>query len=482
MQKKFITNLVLILGLNILVKPLYIFGIDLGVQNSVGAESYGLYFAIFNFSMIFNIFLDVGITNFNNRNISQNRQLLNKHFSGIVALRLLLAVVFAIITFSVALIVGYRGYMLYLLGFLAFNQFLLSFILYLRSNISGLLLFKTDSILSVLDRIVLIIVCGYLLYFRVSDTPFKIEWFVYSQTLAYLITVLIALIIVIRKSAFNKLNWNFLFFLVIIKKSWPFALLFLLMMLYGRVDSVFIERLLPENQGALEAGIYASAYRLLDAVNNIGYLFSVLLLPIFSRMIKIKENINDLVKLSFSLIAVFSVTIAVLCFFFNAEIIELLYEEHIDASAKVFRIVILTFFPLSTSYIFGTLLTANGSLKQLNLVAAFAVIFHISLNLILIPKFQAFGSAIAGLITQSLTAIAQLIIAVVIFKMRFNLRFVIRFVVFVGGFVLATSLIYSNIDNWALGFGLSLLSALVIAFSIRLISLRNIFVLIKEPS
>ena len=93
MQRKFLTNLLLLLLLNFLIKPLWIFGIDLRVQNVVGAQDYGFYFAILNASFLFNILLDFGITKFNNKNIAQNTQLLNKHFSGIVILKLMLAVV-----------------------------------------------------------------------------------------------------------------------------------------------------------------------------------------------------------------------------------------------------------------------------------------------------------------------------------------------------------------------------------------------------
>src|SRR5215207_9430433 len=91
MQKKFITNLAFLLFLNLLIKPFWLVGIDRVVQNTTGAEVYGQYYALFNFSFLFNILLDLGITNFNNRNISQNRQLLQKHLSGIISVRLALA-------------------------------------------------------------------------------------------------------------------------------------------------------------------------------------------------------------------------------------------------------------------------------------------------------------------------------------------------------------------------------------------------------
>ena len=89
MQKKFLTNLSLLLFLNLLIKPFWVFGIDRTVQNLVGVESFGFYYIVFNFSFLFNILLDLGITNFNNRNIAQNHHLLSKHFSGILLMKLL---------------------------------------------------------------------------------------------------------------------------------------------------------------------------------------------------------------------------------------------------------------------------------------------------------------------------------------------------------------------------------------------------------
>jgi hypothetical protein len=100
-QKDFVFNLCLLIFLNLLVKPFWMLGVDVGVQNSVGAADYGLYFSIFNFTMLFSMVLDMGTTNFNNRTIARNNQLLEKHLSSIVILRLLLAVIYMAVIFTV---------------------------------------------------------------------------------------------------------------------------------------------------------------------------------------------------------------------------------------------------------------------------------------------------------------------------------------------------------------------------------------------
>ena len=122
MQKKFILNLALVLFLNILIKPIWIFGIDREVQNQVGAAEYGVYFALFNFSFLLNILLDCGITNFNNKNIAQNNHLLTKHFSSLVSLKFILAVAYLIITLIAGLIIGYNIQFTKLLLIFAFKS------------------------------------------------------------------------------------------------------------------------------------------------------------------------------------------------------------------------------------------------------------------------------------------------------------------------------------------------------------------------
>src|SRR5210317_806731 len=98
MKKKFLGNFFFVLVLNLLVKPLWLFGIDVAVQNRVGVEEYGFYYPIFSFSILLNILLDLGITNYNNRNIAQHHQLLSKHISNIVFLKFLLAIFYFIVS------------------------------------------------------------------------------------------------------------------------------------------------------------------------------------------------------------------------------------------------------------------------------------------------------------------------------------------------------------------------------------------------
>ena len=137
------------------------------------------------------------------------------------------------------------------------------------------------------------------------------------------------------------------------------------------------------------------------------------------------------------------------------------------------------FIGISTTYIFGTLLTANGSIKQLNIMAAFGMIINIILNLIFIPRFAALGAAWVSLLTQLLTALAQLIIAVRIFNLRVNYLLILKLTGFLLFSILAAQISHL-IDNWLVGLGLFIVSGLTYAMLVRLINFKAFLQIIKN--
>jgi len=264
-----------------------------------------------------------------------------------------------------------------------------------------------------------------------------------------------------------------------LKKTFPYAILILLMAFYNRFDTVLIERLLPGEEGFHQVSLYAHGFRLLDAVSMFGVLFAGMLLPIFSRMIKIKQNIGEMVLFSFSLIIFISLTLSAASFFYRNEIMEWLYNDYIIESAPIFATLMFGFIPISTTYIFGTLLTANGSIRELNIMAAIGMTINITLNLILIPSYQAQGAAVVSLFTQFLTAIAQVIIAVRIFKFRVKWTFLLKLVVF-SVCIVVLGVLCKYIPNPIIGL-LSLISASTIAaFGVGLINIKNLYSILTD--
>lgn len=472
MQKKFIGNLLFVILLNILVKPFWILGIDVAVQNRVGTEEYGLYYPIFGFAILLNILLDFGITNYNNRTIAQHSQMLARYFSGVFNVKLFLGVLYLAITMVLGLIIGFENRALYLLLLLCINQFLSSLILYLRSNIAGLHLFKVDGLLSILDRSLMIIFCGYLLWSPSLKGEFEIEWFVYAQTLAYVITGLIAFILVLRKAGKFEFKLDIKMFRIILRDSLPFALLVLLMSFYYRLDSVMIDRLLPN--GDYEAGVYAQAYRILEGFNMFGYLFAGLLLPIFSRMIKENSQVGKLVYTAFNMIGIPAVAAALSSYFFATEIMDLLYVANVEESASVFIPLMFSFVAIALTYVYGTLLTANGSLKALNLISLLGLLINFTLNYLLIPEHGAYGAAIATLVTQAFVVTLQIVIAKRVLKMPFNFKVIIRYILLFSFGILLSPYLIRFSESWIYSTILIFVFFAILSFAVGLVRIKDL--------
>ncbi|MGZ4078731.1 MAG: hypothetical protein ACXVDW_14695, partial [Bacteroidia bacterium] len=356
--------------------------------------------------------------------------------------------------------------------------FLVFFTYYLRSNLAGLHLFKTDSVVSVLDRVILIILCIVMLRMKVFSGENGIMYYVYAQTFSYLVAAVIAFIIILRKTHEFRLNFNWTFSIMILKKSLPFATLILLMS-FSRIDTVMIERMMPKGIGDVQSGIYAQAFRLLDATNMIAFLVAGMLLPIFSRMLKFKESVEPLIKLISRLLLVPAIVIGVGCTFYSQELMGMLYKEHVEASAGLFSLLMLSFIGYSSNYIFGTLLTANGSMKQLNIMYGCIMILYFISNYFLIRRYGAIGAAITSMSTQFLSAILQLIITQQIFKFKVNYRLINTFIMFAIGVIAINYGSKMMHFYWMVNFAVMVICCGLWAFITGIISIKSIFRLLK---
>lgn len=424
---------------------------DMQVQKATG-DSYGLYFALLNLAAILNVFLDLGISNYNNRKIAAHPARFKNYFSSITVIRFSLAVLFTIVLQVVGALFGYTSDQLFLLFILGMNQVLLSSILYIRSNYTALGKFKIDSFFSVFDRVLMISGVGWLIY---GDGEITIEKFIWIQFFGYVITFIASTLVLLLVGKASLPRLNIRFSKVLVKKSAPYAIIVLLMSAYNYSDSIMIERMLSD--GVKENALYAQSFRILTALNNYAYLFAVLLLPIFSRMLKLKEGVGRLLNLSGGLLIYGVSAFVIITIHYRMDILSacygdyglnnnffsgkpLLNRESIMHSQEIYAVLIMGIIPMSFNYCYGVLITASGKMGILNKIATVSLLLNLILNFILIPKYGAYGAAYASLITQSFSALAQVFIAYKTFKISFELLKPIRFLV-------GLLFLYVSIDN-----------------------------------
>lgn len=470
MKQHFVVNLFFLIFINILIKPLYIFGIDRVVQNRVGVEDYGTYASLLNISFILSMMLDFGLTNYNNRRIAQDHESINHTFLNILCIKLFFSFLYIIILFFILCLFGFSEWKIKLGISIGFIQILLSLILFLRSNISGLQMFKTDALFSTSDKLFTILIAGFLLF--IIQDNFTIQKFVNVQLAGLSLSFLILFIFIYIKISNIKFVLNFNEINRIIKETMPFALLFLLMSVYNRIDIILLERMLNDN-GA-EAGIYAASFRIIDGLQQFAYLFAAILLPVFAKIIAQKDDINNIFLIGFKLIFLMSTSAVILLFNFRTQIISKMYEGANDYWVNVFAILLFVFIPICVVYLYGSLLTANGNIRELIYISLIGIISMLIVSMFLIQEYKAFGISVSALITQIIIAILHIIVVHKYFKINLSKDILIRSVLFIILSFCSVIYIHQFISSFSFAMIFSIITIICFAFLCKIITIAEL--------
>ena len=414
--------------INFLIKPFWVFGIDRTVQNKLGEQEYGLYFAIFNFTYLFQILLDFGLQNYNNREVAADNKKIDELLPGILILKTILFLIYLVICIAVAYPLGYLSKPF--IWIILVNQILLSFNIYLRSNISAHQQFIKDALLSVLDKLLMIVFCAALIWGDFASLQLSIFNFVLAQLAAYFITFLVCFYFAVQLTNTFVIKFDWKKYYRIAQQTLPYAIIYFLMTTYYRIDGVMLEKLQGAN-GAIETGIYAQGYRIMESLNNIGYLFAGILLPLFAFKLTKNMEIKSLLKSGISIMFGVSVSMIVVFYYYKFDIMQLLYpNSDIAYSANVFGYLLLNFFPVAILYVIGTLLTANKNFRWMIYTLLIAVFLNIGLNFYLITNYGAKGAAQATLITQIFMLVCYTVFAIRIFKLKINFIYSFKLLLF----------------------------------------------------
>lgn len=472
MQKRFLSSLFISLFLNFLIKPFSVLVIDAGVQRALGNVVYGKYFTLLSLTVIFNVFLDLGINNYTVRNIAQDESRIAHHLNNIIGLRLLLFLVYILLILSFAYGFNLVDHYDYILFYLILNQFLIQSIALLRSVISGQHRFYLDATLSVLDRALLILIVGWAFLFQSNWVT--IEYFVLVQTFSYVVTLLISILTI--KSALGrlvvKIKWGYIN--QILKQSLPYALLILLMLIYNRSDVILIRMLYKE--GDMEAGIYAQSFRLYDALYMVGMIFTGVLFPMFSRMLHNKDTqIGELITISQQWLIGGVLAIVFVVNENATHILSVLYGNHASPQSSFILIgLMIAFLAMSFNFIYGTLLTANGSLSFLSKVSAYAVLISLLINFIVIPQHGAKGAVVTAVLVQIFVSSILVIYSYRKIPLKFSIISFLPVINF-SVYLFFVHLLLQLVDYDSMYLAGSVISPCIGLFLFKVIDIKNIY-------
>lgn len=401
---RFYSSLVLLIILNAVIKPIWIFGIDRQVQNAVGTTTYGTYFSIFNLSIVLGFLHDWGLTFFYNRHLAARNKTLAGNAGHFVFLKILFSIAYIAIVFFIAYISGIKRWDI--VFYVTMTQAMASMFIFFRGIVTAQQWFHTDAWLSVLDKGLMIVVCFPFLYVPSWFGGISIERFLLLQMICTVIAMMAAFsLLLARHFHFSfKTLWPEKY---VFRAALPFAFITLLMSFHYRLDGFLLERI----SSAFEAGKYAGAYRLLDAANMIGFLLASFLLPYLARHQHDGQLTSKVILDVRHILVVFSLTVCAIVIFLAPWIQKALYNHNDISYVEVMRWCIPALITYSLVQIYSAVLIAAAHIRALCYITLIGVLINVILNVSLIPHFGAKGSCIAALSSQGFCGLATLVYA-----------------------------------------------------------------------
>ena len=387
-------NTVLVLSAKIVARLLALVTVLYMIQR-LGDSHYGTFTVLVNLTAIVSVVLDLGFNVLFVREGARHQGEIQRYLRNVMSLRLLMSVVALALLAALVYPLG-LGYLL-VPGFLL--MVLTSYSTLLRNALYAVQQLGYEAIGVVLESLVLL---GLVLY-GVS-TGQGVVYFVWAYAAQYLFSCLYFGIVVWVKRLGTP-GWRFETPLL---REWfwkglPFALTFVLTILYFRIDSplIFIFK------GEQETAWYGAAYKPIESLLFIPITFLSVVFPVLSVYHRERpKEMLDAVSRFFKALLLMGCPIAIGMFVLAHPLTLLLFRGNFLPSEPALRILALTLGVGFVNNAFIGALNASDRQSSFTWAAAWSLVANVALNLTLIPLFGYQGASWATVATELVLATA----------------------------------------------------------------------------
>ncbi len=373
---------------------------------ALGKEAFGAYSAIIAFVGFFEILTDLGLTNLIVRNAAQDPTAAGRYVSNVLALRVVLSVVAIVLIFALTPFMSQYPaatyiYALYLVPLAAGSVLQTVFQLSERLAYNAVFTLAVNGARVILS--ILVLALGHkVLALMVVATVVTATG---TAAMAYVVyTRFLSRCLELRLAWWPALLWC----------AVPFAMLSVLSVLYTRADTLILNVLTGCSRAKAlcgPVGLYGAATRGLDipVVVFVGSIQAVTL-PLFTRIAReSRAELARLMRSTITIMFVLGVPFAIFSAFYAREAMYLIGARQYVAGAPALAVLVWGF-PciLVVNTLYMALYAVN---KQAVVTVAFAanLIFNVSLNVALIPRYSFMASAVLTVASEVLNGVIVLV-------------------------------------------------------------------------
>jgi len=357
----------------------------------LGASGYGAYSIVVAYVGFFAVVSDLGLGQLVVREVAYDKKRAGKYLGNFIILQLFIGfLIFLTLSFLIQFM-NYPEPIVLAVYVFGFSVFITSLSAPFQSIISAFEKMHFNGLANVFSGLTTAIAILVLIYLKASLLVIMTAYSI-GAVIGLLLFGLFCISRVCRPEFVLDVSlWKKLLVM-----AFPFALVSFLSVVYNKIDILMLSKL--KNDQAV--GIYNSAYRLVDIWWVIPIAINSAFYPHFSsqyknNLVMLKRNIKRL----FVVEAIVGVLLAFFIFLTAPFIVDVLFGVKFLASIDVLKLLIW-YVPLHLAGgVLAMVLMAIGKTEKFTLIAAINVVLVIFLNLILIPKYSYFGSAITTIVS-----------------------------------------------------------------------------------
>jgi len=194
--------------------------------------------------------------------------------------------------------------------------------------------------------------------------------------------------------------WDFPKIKYIVREAAPLGLAGALWIIYYRIDILMLDWL----KGVSSVALYNVAFRFVEYAYMFSSIIMVSIYPLMSvRFPDDPVGLNRIYQKTVDYIAIISGTGSLLLMIFAGPVINLIFGREYDAAVSALRILSLIPLLICMNNIGGHMLLVLGLQgKPLILMRSFGVLINVGLNMLLIPRYDYCGAALATVATELL--------------------------------------------------------------------------------
>ena len=357
------------------------------IVNSLTPAGYGSFTVLINLTAIVSVVLDLGFNVLFVREGARHHDEIQRYLRNVMSLRLLMSIAAFLLLAALVSLLGLSD--LFVPGFVL--MVLNSYATLLRNGLYAVQQLRLEAVAVVLESLVLL---GLVLYG--SRTHQGLIYYVWAYTAQYAFScIYFATVLAVKRIA--VIGWRFELPLL---REWfwkglPFALTFVLTILYFRIDQPLVYVI----QSKAAAGYYGAAYKPIEALLFIPMTFLSVVFPVLSvyhreRRAEMLDALNRFYKALLLMGWPMSIGIFVLA-------VPLNHALHFrDQSAPALQILALALGFAFINNAFIGALNASDRQSSFTWAAASSLVANVALNLALIPRFGYLGASAATVLTE----------------------------------------------------------------------------------